>query len=574
MNSTINWRQLKSVLLIPSLFTMLLAGANTANAGTIQLKNTSYGIPRNAYFVSPNGRNSNSGKSPSAPTTVERAIAIAPRGATIVFRGGVYRNVSAKIDKRVTLQPFPREQVWIKGSVVVDGWAREGNKWRKDGWNYSFPQNMSSRYLDSKYRMAGHRDMVYVNGTALKQVGSKNDVGPGEFYVDARRNHLYIGSNPGGRTVEATTQEEGLKIVDDGVTIRGLGFAHYAEKGVYVVAPHATLENNTFSWNGIEGVRFGGTSSTDGVVRGNTFSYNGRSGLRIMSADRIVLENNTISDNNVERFSLIWDAAGVKITETHGLTWRNNLVQNNMAHGMWVDLSSTKAVIVNNVARGNEGAGIMFEVSHDAIIAGNVSYKNGAGILVSNSSNARVYNNSLADNGWNLRVKDTKRTNRNRRERAAGITWVTRNVVVKNNILSNANGVTYDSTLFEASNCDTREPSSMMLAADANAYYRRASRNPAHVLNWSIGRSRCSMGIPSIATLRSMSGFERNGMEISNVANPFFVNESRGDFRLRSNSPAIGRGVPLPSDVARAIGVAPGRRVDLGALQSRVFLFR
>jgi len=133
MNSkTSSLQQLKSFLLVPTLFLLPLLAPNVANAA-VKIKNTNYRIPNNAYFVSPNGKNNNSGKSPRSPIPVEKAIAIAPRGATIVFRGGVYRGVDTRITKKLTLQAYPHEKPLLKGSNIVQGWVADGSTWRKDG---------------------------------------------------------------------------------------------------------------------------------------------------------------------------------------------------------------------------------------------------------------------------------------------------------------------------------------------------------------------------------------------------------------------------------------------------------
>ena len=50
------------------------------------------------------------------------------------------------------------------------------------------------------------------------------------------------------------------------------------------------------------------------------------------------------------------------------------------------------------------------------------------------------------------------------------------------------------------------------------------------------------------------------------ATNPFFVDEASGDYQLKPGSPAIGAGVPLPADIAAAIGVAAGVPVNLGVL--------
>lgn len=254
--------------------------------GITDIKDTNYPIPIGAYFVSPNGLETNSGKTPDSPWSIAKALAKAPSGATIVFRSGTYRDIDSarkvgRIRKKLTLQPYPHEKAWIKGSVIVKGWVTDDAIWRKDNWKYSFPADKGSKSISPKYPMAGYRDMVYVNDVALKQVASKAEVGPGKFYVDSVNKQLYIGDNPAGKTVEASQLSTGFKIWKTdtanptGTVIRGLGFAHYADRAIVVGAPHVTLENNTFVWNGVQGVNFEGGStkagaSPDARVVGNT----------------------------------------------------------------------------------------------------------------------------------------------------------------------------------------------------------------------------------------------------------------------------------------------------------------
>jgi hypothetical protein len=142
--------------------------------------------------VSPDGKDTNSGKSLTSPWSVAKALNSAPAGATIVFRGGQYHKATGKITKKLTLQAYPHEKPWLKGSIEVQGWVADGSMWRKDGWNYSLP-TIDSIHVDPNYPMARYTDMVYVNGVSLKQVGSKANVGPGKFYVDKANNKLYIG---------------------------------------------------------------------------------------------------------------------------------------------------------------------------------------------------------------------------------------------------------------------------------------------------------------------------------------------------------------------------------------------
>ena len=574
-------QQFKNILFLKGLLALILVAPSVASAAGSDtapndIKDTNYSYPTGAYFVSPDGKDTNSGKAPDSPWPASKALDLAPSGSTIVFKGGTYRNINAKIKKKLTLQAFPHEKPWLKGSIEVQGWVADGGIWRKDGWSYSFPSNVDSRAIDPNYPLAGYRDMVYINGVSLKQVASLASVVPGTFYVDAANQRLYIGDNPADKTVEATALEYAFRpwkvsasSDPSDTVIRGLGFAHYADEAISVGAPRVTLENNTFVWNGLSGLEFWIPDvNTDAIVRGNTFSYNGRTGVWGNGVHRMLLENNTISYNNVEHFAQTWDGAGVKFIHTDGLVWRHNRVENNFAIGLWVDVSSTNATIVNNIVRSNEGNGIMFELSDKAIIASNVLYNNLAGgIMVYNASGARVYNNTFVNNNGNLIFRDTQRNNTNTGEIAAGITWIARNNIAKNNIFSN----TTSGSFFQAGNCITKESSQLMITtADYNAYYRTSSSNSKSVLTWSLGAAQCSVKYNSIAAFNSATGYEANGLAIDNVAiNPFFMDEANGDYRLKPGSPAIGHGAPLPADIASAVGLTPGVAVDLGALQSQ-----
>lgn len=430
MPSKINSKQLKLFLLMQSMFILPLLTPEIASAA-VAIKDTNYSVPNNAYFVSPNGNNNNSGRSPNSPLPVGKAVASAPNGATIVFLNGTYRNVNVNFNKKLTLQAHPNAKALLKGSVVVKGWVADGSTWRKDGWQQSFP-TVENIFIDSDYPLSRHTDMVYVGGESLKQVGSKANVGPGKFYVDKANNKLYIGTNPAGKTVEATTEGSAFSLSStrqsnaSGTAIRGLGFAHYAEDAIGIrKANNVTLENNTFVWNGLRGAHF--RQSINSVVRGNTFSYNGMHGIRGADADRTLVEGNTFSYNNIERFRKDYTAAAIKVISTEGAVWRNNLFEYNFGNGIWADFSSYNSTIQNNTIRNNESIGVMLELSHKAIVSGNKISNNNCGLMIADTSSVRFYNNTLSNNKLPINIKDSPRRNTNKAEIAKGILWVTRN---------------------------------------------------------------------------------------------------------------------------------------------------
>jgi hypothetical protein len=472
-------------------------------------------------------------------------------------------------NKTLTLQPYPREQVWLKGSVVVTDWISEGAVWRKDGWTYRFNRlTLPSGYIDPSAPLAGYPDMAFIDGVPLRQVGARSQVTPGSFYVDEVGQKLYVGDNPTGRTVEATARTNVLTLYNaPNSKILGLGFAHAASKADSASSAVTSyrsngvlIEHNTFAWNAASGFEVGELSD-DVIVRGNAMVYNGLVGATSWGVpNRLRFERNHVAFNNQERFSIYWAAAGVKLNGVAGATVSDNVVERNTGPGIWCDNGCSAAKIVRNVSRANTYQGIMYEISDGGVIASNIVVDNassgGGGVYVSESTNTKVYNNTIAAST----VPDARSIDVN-----SGSRKTTSGVVIKNNIVShsnasglwavrvqdNANGITADS---------------MVSAMDFNAYYRKASSAPPAAVRW--GRVGGYDNYATVSAFKTAKGKELNALAIDNpLINPLFINEAAGDYRLTVGSPAKGRGQPLPADVAAAIGVAANVAVDMGALR-------
>jgi parallel beta-helix repeat protein len=517
-------------------------------------------VPAGAIHAAPGGRPGAAG-SAADPLPLDRALAEAPDGGTVVVHDGVYRVGDLKLRARVDLRAAPGADPVLAGSEVVSEWRRDGGRWVHDGWTHSFPHNKGPEYLEPDNQVAGLRDMVFVDGAPLRQVTSAGEVGPGTFFVDAGADRLHIGDDPAGRTVEAAAREYGMYIVRDGrgSTVRGLTFRHYADNGLGVGAANVTLEGNRFVHNAVTGALVNGIDgAADVVVRRNEFSHNGRKGLGAGSAHGLRVEGNVISDNNASGYRRAWDAAGVKLLHSDNVRVLDNCVTGNDGHAIWLDIAMRDAVVLRNHVQGNTNFGIFFEISSGALIADNLAVDNGIGLAVALSTDVRLINNTVVGGNTGILVKETERQPRpNPNEQRA--TFDTARITVRNNLLSGQRG-----TALTAQRENCRERSSMFAALDHNGYHRPDGQG--RLVEYTPGTGgACSTEFRSLEDFRRATGYEQHGREIDASA-ALFRNPERGDYGLRSGTPAQGAGAALAPAEAEALGVAPGAPVDLGAL--------
>ncbi len=542
-----------------------MAGAQSLPA-ILPLNDTEYPIPAGAFFVAPTGSDTNNGSQATPFKTIQRAITVAPANSTIVIRGGEYRE-SLAVNKKLTLQPYPHEKVWIKGTTVVSDWVKDGTIWRKDNWTYKFTQGgVDAAYIDPDNPLAAYPDMVFVNGKSYRQVGTKAQVTAEKFFVDYANNQLYIGSDPTNRTVEAAIYKYALNNSASGTIVRGLGFAQYATHRqdfsmVRTTGSNTLFENNTIAWSAAQGL---GIYSVDSVARKNILIYNGIVGASTSKADRLIFEENYMASNNQELFSG-WEAAGIKAGGGRDMIWRDNISENNIndAKGFWCDVSCYNLTLVRNIARNNSGHGIMYEISGYGIIASNISVGNGySGIYLSEANNVQVYNNTMVKNRQNIRVIEAKRSNADTQ-----IPYETKSNIIKNNILSNAGtGGTELYFVHDYSDDNHSNGNLMVSSSDYNAFFRTSSSQPTNLIQWDRGTN--DLYATSLSAFQSAIGKDAKSISIDNQStNPFFVDEAAGDYRLKTDSPAKGKGEALPASVAQAIGVTAGQPVDMGALK-------
>lgn len=151
-----------SAVLLALLTVAALSGPLLAR--TIPLPDTAYPIPAGAIFVATTGDDANAGTQAAPLRNPLTALGRVAAGGTIVLRAGSYYNVElGVVKKRVTIQPYPHEKVWIKGSVVVADWTVDGATWRHAGIPFKFCQTCFPKAaIDPAYPNAGLPDQVNI----------------------------------------------------------------------------------------------------------------------------------------------------------------------------------------------------------------------------------------------------------------------------------------------------------------------------------------------------------------------------------------------------------------------------
>ncbi|MCW2913252.1 MAG: right-handed parallel beta-helix repeat-containing protein [Actinomycetia bacterium] len=524
--------------------------------GPVPIGKTSYPVPAGAHFVAPGGNDTAAGSRSAPWRTLGHAVQTVSAGAVIVLRQGTYRESLEITRKRLTIQPYPGEAVWFDGSRRVTGWVRDGSAWRKDGWTTRFDNTDPTvgrdwvfQMADPKYPMARWPDQVFVNGKELEQVADRASVRAGTFFVDYRNGQLYVGSDPNGATVDATTLAEALYFHGaDGSVVRGIGFRRYGTPikrmgAVKGYADDLLFENDVFADTALTGLSIRGSRIT---VRRNAFLRNGQLGLQGHKADKATIVGNVLDGNNTAHFKIIPVAGGMKITTSRGLRVLDNDVEDNGSAGIWLDEACTQAVIARNVVRHNTGHGIQFEISDGALIVGNVVVDNARyGIRILESSQVRVWNNTVSGNAR----RQIDALDAGRKGRVTGI-------LLRNNLLESRPG---SDQLLGVEDTNRRYGAAAMVDADGDAFYR-SSKGPGALIHW-VDPARKTTDLKGLSDFTERTGREAHGIA-ADAAAPF---ADRQNFRLRPGSDPLRAGLPLPADVASLLGLHAGDRAGIGS---------
>jgi Right handed beta helix region/O-Antigen ligase len=340
------------------------------------------------------------GATPVTPgTSIQNAVDGAADGAAFCLRNGTHRMQAVRPREG---QSFHGEgQTVLNGSRLITEFAREGRYW------VASEQLQRGRKHGECTPEAPACDLpegFFIDDKPLIRVLSKQDVRAGHFHLDHRSAKLYFADDPTGRKVEATVAAFAFKSAARGVLITNVTVEKYASpaqngaigagdgQGWNVVNCELRLNNGV-----------GITLGASGQVRLCDIHHNGQMGIGGVGRE-VRIEQNKIWANNTRGFYFRWEAGGVKITNSDGVTFRGNHVHDNVGPGLWCDINCINVLYEDNLIEGNHDTGIFHEISFNAVIRNNVVRHNGFGqrrwfwgadILVAASQDVEVHDNKL-----------------------------------------------------------------------------------------------------------------------------------------------------------------------------------
>lgn len=246
--------------------------------------------------------------------------------------------------------------------------------------------------------------------------------------VRPKAGNVFIGE-PGaildGKNTVYYAFERGPKPYPSNVRIKGLIIQNYAspdQHGAILAGTGGSsastgwvVEDCEVRYNKHAGIKVGHKMK----VLNNYVHHNGQVGISGVG-DSVLVQGNEVSYNNYKKtFPFGHVLGGIKLVSTRWAVVRGNNVHHNEGNGIWMDIRTLNALIENNTIVSNSGAGVLHEISYAAVIRNNTVKGNGfardwlmgAGILISSSSDAQVYGNTVLDNKQGVVGIQQKRNN-------------------------------------------------------------------------------------------------------------------------------------------------------------------
>ncbi|MHC6176420.1 right-handed parallel beta-helix repeat-containing protein [Glutamicibacter sp. X7] len=529
-------------------------------------------LPAGALYVAPGGSDSASGSADAPLRQLATAVAKASSGQSIVVRGGTYHeSITIPSGKTVHLVNYPGEKVWLDGASTLSGFTASGGAWAT-GWDLDFDhsptytrgaednQQEAWGFINSDYPMAAHPEQLWIDGAPQTQVGSLDQVRAGTFYIDFSANKLYVGSDPHGKKIEASTLVKALSIRGANSTVDGINVRRYAPSvpdmgAITAEKPGIALRNLSVEDSATTGIN---VSTTTNTISNVNIRRSGMLGMNAVYADGLKVQDLNSSGNNTERFNSSPVSGGLKITRSRGISVKDSVFTSNRGPGLWIDESVYDSKLVNNDMISNSSHGLSLEISAKAVVANNRIVGNGGnGFKLNDSSDVRIWNNTISGSNRPLNIVQDNRRGDNASDPGHDprqsfpdptMTWIVKDISVHNNVLSNTGGG--NAILAVEDYSHEFSAAEMEISTDHNTYHRLSSGTPRWSTVWSAGA-----GDPQVYT--NLAAFQSAHRQESGSAEVTASSVLDAEHNLTSaiaerNGSALG----LPSDLATLTGLS------------------
>ncbi len=575
-----------------------------------------YKEPVNAgrvYYVAHDGKIGESGETIAEATTLEAAMKKVKTNDIIILRGGVYRTGNLLINQGITMQPYADEQPVLKGTLIATEWKDQGNGLWTTKWTTLFPSKPLEwwrREREGKktplYRF--NNDMVFVDGVFLQAVGWEGEVDKNSYYIDYETGTVYIGTNPANHIIEITAYDVAIKRITGecygrasdrkGPVIRGITFTQYANRAIEVegkepegLSPEAehgkdvigtTLEHCTISFCSRVAAYLRGDHLT---IRHCKVSDTSTEGIYIIASSDVLLEKNIFTRNNIENITGYYPAAVKIFNQCYRVTCRDNLVTDlPNSNGIWYDVGNVDGRFLNNWIEGvgsikkelprdqvwPSDNGFFFEISKGVICAGNVFVNCDHGMMILNSSNAQIFQNTF--------INSTACIARNARVSAGDhFGWHASsgpNVeereghVFVNNLLSGDENFHRPLlSVWQPKELCERLYNSQLKQCDYNMYVRDSREEATPIILWSpIKNADCQLLCYSLDDLRNLhTEFSSHSRYFTDYKNRLFKSPDLKNYELLQEFPGSEAGTQLPVEIAKFLDLSKTNSRYVGA---------
>jgi parallel beta-helix repeat protein len=567
-----------------------------------------YEIPKTGgkiYYVAPDGKSEVEGAQLSNPTSIENALSKVKTGDVIILRGGTYRTGDLQFNQEITIQPYADELPVFKGTFEAKDWKNIGHGLWKTSWEKLFPGAADDWWYRDGFGKSTplhlfNNDMVFIDGKLLNSAGWEGEVNENSFYVDYANKSIYIGCDPTNKLVEITAFYRGLqRVINDcngkvsdkkGFVLRGVVFTQYAycaleidgfepqkladPSGFGKDVVGTVIENCTLSYCGRVGAYLRGDNL---VLRHCEVHHTTTEGIYLLSSSDCLIEKNKFSQNNIENIDGYYPAAVKIFNQTYRVTCRDNLVFDlPLSNGIWYDVGNVDGRFINNWVKDvgtNKGKmgdvskmwpnynGFFFEISKNAICAGNVFENCDQGIMVLNSSNVEVYQNTF--------VNSTAWIGRDTRSAAAGdlFGWhpstgpdvdARYGHVFINNLLVGDENFSKPLMQFQQHKdlCGKLKDSQIKVM-DYNVYVKNPANNNKQLVLWSPSETEnCEQIIESLSDLQKVfKGSSNNSLYINKPNLTVFISPELGNYQLIKDFQGAKTATQLPEKIQKLLGL-------------------